>query len=806
MFRFGSTAAAFALLFSAFNEGLEAASVGGTVRDAQGKVVAHALVRAHDIAGGTLISTRGDGAGNYLLSGLGEGAYLLEFEDAASALAASERLRVRGDVRGHDITLAVKSVETVVLVTAAGTPEAGGESAKAASVVSSDEIDRRREFSVAEAVRNVPGVRVRQLRGPGGLTTIQTRGLRNRDTAVLIDGLRFRDAADTHGSAVSLLQDFMAVDADRLEFLRGSGSSLYGSHAVGGVLNIQSATGGGRPHGEISIDGGGLGAARGLARIGGGLLPLNRLVYSGGIAHLNVTRGIDGFDPYRNTSGQGYLRYSFTPAIALSGRFYGGSSFAALNESPTFVEAVTANHPAAGPIPAIGLPPAEVRRFSRGQPITAGKATFVPDFNDPDGSRAGSFFSFATVLRHQVAPDRSYRLSYQLVDTNRSLRDGPAGVGSFEPVAGALGRYEGRIDTFQARGDFAAGRGHFVTVGWEYEREAYFNFNTDGNPDAAARFDSTSTSEQSSRSAFAQDQIRFGDFQVALSGRAQTFALRSPMFTGGGNPYSDADAASPNSAYTGDVSLAWSPGEGATKLRAHGGTAYRAPSAYERFGASFFRGFPSFWGNPNLAPERSAAFDAGVDRRLADGKAQLSGTFFYTELQETVLFDFGVIDAASDPWGRFGGYRNGGGGTARGLELGVSASPTAATMLKAAYTYTNSDSRSPTVPGTDFFKMLGVSDHMFSLTAMQSFGRRFDIAFDLFALSAYPLRLFGADERLLFAGPLKADAVFGYTVPIGEARSVKFYGKVENLLNRRYFESGFAAPGIWAVGGLQFRF
>ena len=50
MFRFGSTAAAFALLFSGFNEGIEAASVGGTVRDAQGKVVAHALVRAHDIA------------------------------------------------------------------------------------------------------------------------------------------------------------------------------------------------------------------------------------------------------------------------------------------------------------------------------------------------------------------------------------------------------------------------------------------------------------------------------------------------------------------------------------------------------------------------------------------------------------------------------------------------------------------------------------------------------------------------------------------------------------------------------------
>lgn len=806
MFRFGLPAAALALLFACGGGSLEAASVGGTVRDAQGKVVAHARVRAHDLDSGALVAARGDAAGNYLVSGLGNGTYLFEFEDEASALTASERLQVRGDLRDRDVTLAVKSVETVVVVTASGLPAAGDEAAKAVSVVSSDEIDRRREFSVAEAVRNAPGVRVRRLRGPGGFTSIQTRGLRSADTAVLIDGLRFRDAADVQGGATSILQDFLLVDADRLEFLRGSGSSLYGSHAVGGVLNIQSATGGGRPRGEIAIDGGGLGAARGLARIGGGLLPRNRLIYSGGLAHRNVSQGIDGFDPYRNTSGQGYLRYSFTPAVTLSGRVYGGGSFAALNESPAFVEAVTANHPAAGPIPAVGLPPEQVRRFSLGQPIAVGGATFVPDFNDPDGSRAGSFLSLATVLQHQVAPDRSYRLSYQLTDTKRSLRDGPAGVGSFEPVFNTLDRYEGRIDTFQARTDFAAGRRQFVTIGYEYERETYFAANTDGNPDAAARFDSTSAGEQDSHSAFAQDRLRLGDFQVALSARAQTFDLRPPAFTGGMNPYAGAAAASPSSAYTGDVALAWRPRGGAAKLRAHGGIGYRAPSAYERFGASFFRGFPSFWGDPDLAPERSASFDAGIDHWLAGGKARLSGTLFYTELQEIILFDFGVIDAASDPWGRFGGYRNGGGGLARGVEIGVSASPAAATMLKAAYTYTNSDSRSPTVPGTDFYKVLGVSDHMFSLTAMQSFGRRFDAAFDLWVLSEYPLRLFGANERLMFAGPLKADAVFGYTAPLGETRSVKFYVKVENLFNRRYYESGFAAPGIWAEGGLRFRF
>ena len=62
------------------------------------------------------------------------------------------------------------------------------------------QISHRAEFALSEAIRNVPGVRVQQNRGPGSFTTIQTRGLRNQDTAVLIDGLRFRDAASIAGT------------------------------------------------------------------------------------------------------------------------------------------------------------------------------------------------------------------------------------------------------------------------------------------------------------------------------------------------------------------------------------------------------------------------------------------------------------------------------------------------------------------------------------------------------------------------------------------------------------------------------
>ena len=79
-----------------------------------------------------------------------------------------------------------------------------------------------------------------------GLRTLREQlGTVWKDTAVLIDGLRFRDAAATQGDASGLLEDLIVTDVSRLEVLRGSGSSLYGSNAVGGVVNVVTDEGGG---------------------------------------------------------------------------------------------------------------------------------------------------------------------------------------------------------------------------------------------------------------------------------------------------------------------------------------------------------------------------------------------------------------------------------------------------------------------------------------------------------------------------------------------------------------------------------
>ena len=410
------------------------ATLSGRITGPNGDSVPAITVRLYGRNSNAAFTAESGADGRYRFTGIPAGEYLLEGEDPSSTLGFIETLVVgAGERLSYDVQLRIRGVRTEVQVTASGTPLSLQEVAKASDIVDGDQISRRVEYSIAEALRTVSGVRVRQLRGPGSQITIHVRGMRHYDTALLLDGLRFRDAAGTQGAATPFLQDMLVVDSDRIEFLRGSGSSLYGSHAMGGVINIISGQGGGRTHGEISAEGGGLGFTRGVARIGGGLGGAGQFVYSGGITHLNVTEGIDGFDPYRNTSGQGYARYHFTPSISLSGRVYGGDSFVALNESPTFDDSVIANHPLSGPVRAIGLPENELRRFENEQPFNPGQATFIQGFNDPDNHRAGSFFAGALVFQHELSPTSSYRVSYHGVGTNRSFPRRPRGAQLLRP-------------------------------------------------------------------------------------------------------------------------------------------------------------------------------------------------------------------------------------------------------------------------------------------------------------------------------------------------------------------------------------
>ena len=59
---------------------------------------------------------------------------------------------------------------------------------------------------------------------------------------------------------------------------------------------------------------------------------------------------------------------------------------------------------------------------------------------------------------------------------------------------------------------------------------------------------------------------------------------------------------------------------------------------------------------------------------------------------------------------------------------------------------------------------------------------------------------------MLFDGPMKADLVVRYDLPISESKTLEVYGKVENVFDGEYYEDGFGAPGAWAISGIRLKF
>jgi iron complex outermembrane receptor protein len=772
-------AAASVLLFAsaALANAQPSVSVSGRVLDPAGAGVpdAHVQITARDLH--IERTARTSATGDYRFPALPPGLYLLTARAPAfSSPPAVELALESGTAESRDIPLELARVSTQVQVTAAASAQTTEEQGKAIDVVDSIELAERAEYSAAEAIRNLPGIRIRQLGGPGSLTRISTRGLRAFDTAVLIDGFRFRDPASPQGEATAFIGDLLLVNSDRIEVLRGSGSSLYGTHADGGVVNIVTDAGGGRTHGDISIDGGGLGLFRGVARMGGGLLA-ERVRYSAGVAHLNVTSGVDNDDRYRNSTAQASAQATLTPVLALTGRVFASGNFSQLNVIPYA--------PADAAVPASGVIPA-----------SAG-VNFAPSPNDPDSRRDARFVSTLVALSHRPTPSASWRVQYQGLGTDRDNRNGPLGP-SFQPASPNANYFGGRVDTLQGRADLQLRRANLITVGYEWERETF------DNHARAAATDARLLIDQASNTFWIHDQIRLaGDrLHISLSGRTQSFDADEPRFQGGAGAYEGVVAADLPRAWTGDVSIAYLLAKSGTKLRAHIGNGYRAASLYERFGSYFFGGSFSGLGDPFLAPERLVSFDAGFDRYLAQSRLRISGTWFYTRLQEVIAYDPAIRSLS-----RFGGYTNTGGGLSRGLEFSLEARPVSAVTLRSAYTYTNTDERRPVYPDAGL-RTIAVSEHMFTTTGTCRMGRRFDVTGDFFAASDYlfPLSV-GFNTRIYsFAAPVKLDLSAGYTHPLTDTSSVRFFARLENALNREYYEEGFRTPRAWAIGGMKWSF
>lgn len=785
--RVASVGAMLALL-SIFSLSASAQTSGGIIKgritDEQGANIPGAEVRLRSREGVSLFA-RTDHDGVYAFTGLGTGDYILEVTARGFATITFDQFQVeRGKTTTLDLKLPVAQISEKVVVVATGTPQRADEVSKAVTLLGEEQIEARREVTLAEALRGTPGLRVQQQGSPGALTTLRLRGQRNFDTALLVDGLRVRDSSDINGSALPFLTDLVPAGLDRVEILRGSGSSIYGTNAIGGVINLVPRSGTGSPRFEAGFEGGNLTLFRERLQGSGGVG--KRAGYSFGLTRMDVRRGVDGDDPYGNTAGGARFQFNPTPSITIGANFYGTISNALVNNNPRALAGAAAS----------------VEQY----PEAAPGVTFQPDFNNPDQGRRNRLLVGSVRLTQSVNEIFSYTLAYQRVSTRRRNYNGPEVDPRFAALS-PFGDFEfvstnrGATDTLDGRANLRLGHANLVTAGFEFERESIFQetlsaFGTFGG----------NTDRQRTFAVFGQDQIfLMGDrLQISLGARGQFYRISAadrPGFLG---------SISAESSLTGDGAIAYFIRSTGTKLRAHVGNGFRAPSLFERFGEGTFEqvGFTRF-GDPTLRAEQSISVDGGFDQRLLNDRLMFGATYFYTRLQRVIDF----VDSFQNPFdpaappdplgvGRSFGYVNFPGGLARGIETSLEAVPWSGMDVRASYTFTNSDRF---VPAQGLERQFVIPKHLFGLSLTERW-RAFLFSFDLNHTGSYIAPVGFPPVVLTFNGYTKADAFASYERALGERVVLVLFGGAENILNEEYFENGFRAPGAVGRGGFSFRF
>jgi iron complex outermembrane receptor protein len=206
------------------------AVVIGTVRDTTGRPLAGAVVAAH----GTARAATTDTAGRYRLAPLGPGRVVVEARMLGHRPARDSVTLSVGDSARIDFALAPSPLEVApVVVTAAKRSQLLEEAVTSVAVVERSDLLKRAVNTVDEAVDRAPGVQFVDgqvnIRGSTGYS----RGLGSR-VLLLVDGV-----PANQGDRGGISWDLLPVDEiERVEVVKGAGSALYGSAALGGVVNL----------------------------------------------------------------------------------------------------------------------------------------------------------------------------------------------------------------------------------------------------------------------------------------------------------------------------------------------------------------------------------------------------------------------------------------------------------------------------------------------------------------------------------------------------------------------------------------
>jgi len=200
-----------------------------------------------------------------------------------------------------------------IVVSATRTAQPLDKTGSSLSVISAADLEQRQTLIVTDMLRETPGLTVSRNGGPGQDTNLYIRGAEPGESLVLIDGIRINDPSSPDGEPI--LGDLLNNDLDRIEILRGPQSTLYGSDAIGGVINVLTQRGGATPLSlRLQAQGGSFDTQQFNAAANGTDGPLEY----GAAANYYGTRGVSAADARNgNTEPDGYVNFGATANLRL---------------------------------------------------------------------------------------------------------------------------------------------------------------------------------------------------------------------------------------------------------------------------------------------------------------------------------------------------------------------------------------------------------------------------------------------------------------------------------------------------------
>ncbi|MGA9206977.1 MAG: TonB-dependent receptor, partial [Terriglobales bacterium] len=601
----------FVVLIASLELAAHAADLKVTVVDLQSAAVAGAQVALYPAAGSQAVGLQNSSAeGKADFTGLQNGDYRLEvlapgFAPAKLAVHIPSKINV-------EVRLSVAGPEQTVVVTATRTPVPAEESGASVDLLDQQTLTNLQPIAASDAVRFLPGAVVNTAGQRGGLASLFVRGGDSTYNKVIVDGVTINEPGGTFNFGTLPL-----TEVDRMEFMRGAQSTLYGSDAMTSVVQMWTRTGSTRiPELRFGADGGTFGTANGYAAVSGARGIFDYDLF--GDQFYTNGQGVNDF--YSNSLQGANVGAALNKEVSLRIRFRHSNSFTGLPGEWNF----------------------------NGAPLL-----------QPDPSEWTQLVNLLGSVELTVTGPTGWQHRFTGFDYNYRYQDVNLAIDptKCDCADAFLTHARDHINRagFEYQGDYAERSWAHTTFGYRFEDE---------NGIVGDLYAQTAINGyRLEHDFYGQQQVVWGRFSAVAGARF----LHNSEF---GN------TALPRVALT-FLALRGRQVLSGTRLRFSYATGFKEPRLEETFA-----GPPFSIPNPGLKPERTRAFEAGVEQNLLAGRYSIAAVYF-----NNLFYD--RIDYPFDPNTFIGQYVNIDKSFAQGAEVTFGGRLWRQLSLNSGYTYTS---------------------------------------------------------------------------------------------------------------------